>query len=63
MLAAFDALNRLFRLPPWAAPLRALGLRAVDAAGPIKRLLMQRALGLDAGIENQLRWSRAESQA
>lgn len=63
MLAAFDALNRLFRLPPWAAPLRALGLRAVDAAGPIKRLLMQRALGLTAGIENQLRWSRAESQA
>ncbi len=39
MLAAFDALNRLFRLPSWAAPLRALGLRAVNATAPAKRLL------------------------
>jgi ubiquinone biosynthesis UbiH/UbiF/VisC/COQ6 family hydroxylase len=63
MLAAFDGLNRLFGLPAWAAPLRALGMRAVQAAQPVKRLLMQRALGLDAGRRNRSRWSRAELQA
>ena len=63
MMAAFDALNRLFRLPGWAAPLRALGLKAVDSAGPVKRLLMNQALGLDAGRRNRLRWSPAELQA
>jgi 2-octaprenylphenol hydroxylase len=63
MLAAFDGLNRLFRLPGWAAPLRALGLRAVEAAHPVKRLLMQKALGLEAGRRHQVRWSRAELQA
>ena len=63
MLAAFDGLNRLFRLPGWAAPLRGLGLRAVEAAHPVKRLLMQKALGLRAGRTNRLRWSRAEPQA
>ncbi len=46
MLVALDALNRLFRLPDWARPLRGLGLRAVDAAPPAKRLLMRQALGL-----------------
>jgi 2-octaprenylphenol hydroxylase len=63
MLAAFDGLNRLFRLPGWAAPLRALGLRAVETAHPVKRLLMQKALGLEAARRHQVRWSRAELQA
>jgi 2-octaprenylphenol hydroxylase len=63
MLAVFDGLNRLFRLPAWAAPLRALGLQAVDAAHPVKRLFMQKALGLEAGRRLELRWSRAELQA
>jgi ubiquinone biosynthesis UbiH/UbiF/VisC/COQ6 family hydroxylase len=63
MLAAFDALNRLFRLPTWAAPLRTLGLRTVNATAPAKRLLMAQALGLSAGSKNRRRWSHAESQA
>jgi len=63
MLAAFDGLNRLFRLPSWAAPARSLGLSAVEAAPPVKRLLMQKALGLEAGRRHQVRWSRAELQA
>jgi 2-octaprenylphenol hydroxylase len=63
MLAVFDGLNRLFGLPGWAAPLRSLGLRAVEAADPVKRLLMRKALGLAAGRTHRLRWSRAESQA
>src|SRR5688572_709749 len=63
MLAAFDGLNRLFRSPSWAAPLRALGLRTVETAHPVKRLLMQKALGLTAGRRHQARWSRAELQA
>jgi 2-octaprenylphenol hydroxylase len=63
MLAAFDALNRLFRLPPPVAPVRVLGMRAVNAAEPAKRLLMRRALGLDAGSKSRRRWSHAESQA
>ncbi len=63
MLAAFDALNRLFRLPASFAPLRMLGLRAVNATAPAKRLLMAQALGLSAGSKNRRRWSHAESQA
>src|SRR5688572_8401367 len=63
MLAAFDGLNRLFGLPGWAAPLRTLGLRAVESAHPVKRLLMQKALGLEAGRRHRVRWSRAELQA
>ena len=63
MLAAFDGLNRLFRLPGWAAPARSLALSAVEAAAPVKRLLMQKALGLEAGRRHQVRWSRAELQA
>jgi len=59
MLLALDALHRLFRLPGWAAPLRAAGLRAVDSSGIAKRVLMQRALGLNAGSKNRLRWSHA----
>jgi 2-octaprenylphenol hydroxylase len=62
-LAAFDGLNRLFRLPPYAAPVRALGLAAVDASGPVKRALMREALGLAAGHRHRLRWSPAEGQA
>ena len=63
MLAAFDGLNRLFGLPGWASPLRALGLRVVESTDPVKRLLMHKALGLDAGRRHRLRWSRAELQA
>jgi 2-octaprenylphenol hydroxylase len=62
-LAAFDGLNRLFRLAPWAAPVRALGLTAVEAAGPVKRALMREALGLKAGNRYRLRWSHAPAQA
>ena len=61
MLLALDALNRLFRLPPWAAPLRLMGVAAVAAAPPAKRLLMRRALGLHAGSKNRLRWSHGLS--
>jgi 2-octaprenylphenol hydroxylase len=63
MLAAFDGLNRLFGLAGWASPLRALGLRAVEAADPVKRLFMYKALGLAAERKHRLRWSRAELQA
>lgn len=63
MLAAFDGLSRLFGLPGWAAPLRGFGMRAVEAAHPVKRLLMQKALGLEAGRRHRLRWSRAPRQA
>jgi len=62
-LAAFDGLNRLFRLSAWAAPVRALGLAAVDASGPVKRALMREAMGLKAGNRYRLRWSHAEAQA
>jgi 2-octaprenylphenol hydroxylase len=62
MLAALDGLDRLFRLPAWAAPLRRAGLGTMNATGPAKRLLMQHALGLGAGSENRLRWSHAERQ-
>ena len=48
MLLAFDALDRLFRLPVRAAPLRAFGLAAVDRSRAAKRFLMRRALGLTA---------------
>jgi 2-octaprenylphenol hydroxylase len=63
MLAAFDGLSRLFGMPGWAAPLRQLGLRAVEAADPVKRLFMRKALGLEAGRRHRVRWSRAELQA
>jgi len=63
MQAVLDGLHRLFQLPAWAAPVRALGMRAVNDAGPVKRLLMEQALGLAAGSENRRRWSHAESQA
>ncbi len=63
MLAAFDSLNRLFGMPGWVAPMRQLGLRAVEASGPVKRLLMRKALGLEAARRYRVRWSRAELQA
>lgn len=51
MLLALDALHHLFRLPDPAAPVRALGLAAVNAYGPGKRWLMRRALGLHLDCE------------
>ena len=62
-LAAFDGLNRLFRLSPRVAPVRALGLAAVAASGPVKRALMREALGLRAAHRHRLRWSPAPGQA
>ncbi|MGD8339959.1 MAG: UbiH/UbiF/VisC/COQ6 family ubiquinone biosynthesis hydroxylase [Gammaproteobacteria bacterium] len=49
MQLAFDGINELFGLPlpDWAAPIRAMGLGAIDRIEPAKRLLMRRALGLD----------------
>jgi len=35
----------------------------VDSAHPVKRLLMQHALGLRSGTNDASRWSHAESQA
>ena len=59
MLVALDALHRVFALPAWAAPLRGAGLRAVDSSAVAKRFFMRRALGLNAGSKNRLRWSDA----
>ena len=59
MLFALDSLHRLFALPAWAAPLRGAGLRAVDSSPAAKRFFMRRALGLNAGSKNRLRWSDA----
>ncbi|HET7134150.1 MAG TPA: 2-octaprenyl-3-methyl-6-methoxy-1,4-benzoquinol hydroxylase, partial [Gammaproteobacteria bacterium] len=59
MLLALDALHRLFGLPAWAAPIRAAGLEAIDSSTAAKRLLMQRALGLNKRSKNRLRWSHA----
>lgn len=50
MLLAFDALDRLFRLPVAVAPLRVFGLGAVDRTPVAKRFLMRRALGLDHAV-------------
>lgn len=52
MLLAFDALDKLFRLP-WAAGLRRLGLAAIDRAAPAKRMLVRRALGLAATAQRE----------
>jgi len=46
MLLAFDALNRLFRLPPAIGIARGLGMRLVDLGSPLKRALARRALGV-----------------
>ena len=59
MLLALDALHRLFALPAWAAPLRGAGLHAVEGSAVAKRFFMRRALGLNAGSKNPLRWSDA----
>lgn len=50
MQLAFDALNGMFgrQFPATLAPLRGLGMRAIDRAGPAKRWLMRRAMGLDS---------------
>ena len=49
MQLAFDGLNTLFGpgVPAFAASLRRLGMSAVNRATPAKRMLMQRALGLE----------------
>jgi 2-polyprenyl-6-methoxyphenol hydroxylase-like FAD-dependent oxidoreductase len=58
MLLALDALHRLFALPPaWGAALRGAGLRAVESSAVAKSFLMRRALGLNVGSKNRLRWS------
>jgi 2-polyprenylphenol 6-hydroxylase len=59
MLLALDGLHRLFGLPAWAAPIRTAGLRVVDSSASAKRLFMERALGLNVGSKNRLRWSHA----
>jgi 2-octaprenylphenol hydroxylase len=48
MLVSLDLLDRLFRLPRGFGPLRTTGLGLVDCAPPLKRLFMQRALGLSS---------------
>jgi 2-octaprenylphenol hydroxylase len=63
MLLALDALHRLFALPEWAAPLRGTGLRAVERSVVAKRFFMRRALGLNAGSKNRLRWSHARGRS
>jgi 2-octaprenylphenol hydroxylase len=45
MQLAFDALDRLFRLDDWAAPIRKLGLATVDEVPAVKHMLIRRALG------------------
>lgn len=59
MLLAFDALDRLFRLPGSAAPLRAFGLGAVDRSHVAKRFLMRRAMGIDHPVHRPLRRAAA----
>lgn len=51
MLAAMDGFKRLFgnRFPPLAAA-RSLGLALADRVSPVKRLFMERALGLSSGL-------------
>ena len=51
MLGAMDAFKRLFGtdLAPVAA-VRSLGLTLTDRAAPLKRLFMDRALGLNGGL-------------
>jgi 2-octaprenylphenol hydroxylase len=63
MLLALDALHRLFALPGWAAPLRGAALSAVDRSQVAKRFFMRRALGLNAGSKNRLRWSHARERS
>jgi ubiquinone biosynthesis monooxygenase Coq6 len=46
MLGVCDKLHRLYSAEPWPiVGLRSLGLRAVDAMGPLKGFLMGRAAG------------------
>lgn len=47
MLAVTDGLYRAFRMPlPGLAPLRSRGFAALNAAGPLRRELVRRAIGL-----------------
>ncbi len=56
MLLALDGLNRLFRSSaPLLPELRAMGLSAVDAAPPLKRVFMHEALGLRGDLPEAAR--------
>ncbi|WP_119167602.1 UbiH/UbiF/VisC/COQ6 family ubiquinone biosynthesis hydroxylase [Algihabitans albus] len=59
LIAVTDGLNRLFSndLPPLRL-LRDLGMAAVDRAGPLKRLLMQHAMGLVGDLPRLLKGER-----
>ncbi|HEX6997416.1 MAG TPA: UbiH/UbiF/VisC/COQ6 family ubiquinone biosynthesis hydroxylase [Gammaproteobacteria bacterium] len=46
MLVALDALERLFRLPAWVAPVRGIGMTAVNRSTLAKRMLIGHAMGL-----------------
>jgi 2-polyprenylphenol 6-hydroxylase len=50
MLVALDALSRVFRMPAWTAPGRALGMAAINRTPAAKHFLMRRALGLQHRI-------------
>ena len=56
MLMALDGLNRLFRgKAPILPELRAMGLSAVNAAPPLKRMFMAEALGLRGDLPEAAR--------
>ncbi len=58
MLAAMDGLNRLFGIR--AAPVRwvrNLGLNLTDASGPLKNLIIRRAMGLEGDLPPLVRGS------
>ncbi len=56
MLLAFDGLHRLFRMSgPLLAPLRAVGLSAIDATPFAKTLLMREALGMRGQLPSAAR--------
>ena len=56
MLLALDGLNRLFRSSaPLLPELRAMGLSAVNAAPPLKRLFMDEALGVRGDLPEAAR--------
>jgi 2-octaprenylphenol hydroxylase len=61
MMLALDALHRWFGLPEAAfAPLRKMGLAAVNGAAPVKHLLIREALGLSGQLPRAARSGMAE---
>jgi 2-polyprenyl-6-methoxyphenol hydroxylase-like FAD-dependent oxidoreductase len=51
MLGAMDMFKRLFsNSNPPLALVRNLGLNMTDAAGPLKRIIVRRAMGLDGEL-------------